>query len=115
MTKNNDFEYRVRKGERVKIKISFKPASQSGSFAVLTLDGQTLHGSGSPATYEFTVVKDVQHEHTLIMDFTFMPDAPANAQYDVEVSGSNGGTFNFAVTKSDPIHDPAVVFMVVAG
>jgi hypothetical protein len=115
MIKNNDFEYKVKKGERVKIKISFTPASQSGSFAVLTLDGQTLNGSGSPTTYEFTVVKDVEHEHTVIMDFTFMPDAPDSAQYNVEVSGSNGGTFTFAITKLDPIQDPAVVFMVVAG
>jgi hypothetical protein len=115
MTQIDDFEYKVVKGEQITIKVSFNPASQSGSFAVLTLDGQTLQGAGSPAVYRFTVTKDVEHEHTLIMDFTFLPDSPDTAKYNVEVSSSKGNVFTFAVNKTDFTHDPAVVFMVVVG
>jgi len=115
MNKINKFLYTVVKGETVKIKVSFTPASKSGSFVVLTLDGETLQPSGSPPVYQFTVTKDVEHEHLVIMDFTFMPDAPDGAKYDVEVSGSHGGVFAFAVNKGDPITDPAVRFRVVAG
>lgn len=115
MTRINKFEYRVVKIENVKIRISFTPASKSGSFPVLTLDGRTLSPTGSPPEYGFPVTKDVEQEHTVVMDFTFMPDAPAEAKYDVEVSGSKGGVFTFAVKKTDPTPDPAVVFRVVAG
>lgn len=115
MKKINKFMYTVVKGEKVTVKISFTPASQSGSFQVLTLDGETLQPSGSPPVYTFTVTKDVEHEHMIIMDFTFMPDAPATAQYNIEVSGSKGGVFTFAVKKTDPIPDPNVRFRVVAG
>src|SRR5882724_8035740 len=108
MNRINKFMYTVVKGEKVRIKVSFTPASQSGSFAVLTLDGEPLEPSGNPPVYEFTVTKDVEHEHVVKMDFTFMPDAPATAKYSVEVSGSKGGTFSFEVNKGDPIIDPNV-------
>src|SRR2546425_9972736 len=100
MDKINKFLYTVVKGETVTIKISFTPASKSGSFPVLTLDGETLHPSGSPPVYEFTVTKDVEQEHTVIMDFTFMPDAPNDAKYNVEVSGSKGGVFTFEIGRA---------------
>jgi hypothetical protein len=115
MKKINKFLYTVVKDEEVTIKISFTPASQSGSFIVLTLDGETLDSSGDPPVFEFTVTKDVDHEHMIIMDFTFMPDAPANAQYNIKVSGSKGGVFTFAVKKTDSVSDPSVRFRVVAG
>jgi hypothetical protein len=115
MNKINKFLYTVVQTEAVTIKISFTPASQSGTFDVLTLDGNTLHPSGSPPEFNFTVTKGVDQEHTVIMDFTFMPDAPNDAQYNVEVSGSKGGEFSFAVTATDPTPDPAVRFRVVAG
>lgn len=115
MNRINKFEYTVVKTEKVKIKISFTPASKSGSFPVLTLDGQTLPSSGSPPEYGFPVTKGVEQEHTVIMDFTFMPDAPDDAKYDVEVSDPKGCVFTFAVKKTDPTKDPAVVFRVVAG
>jgi hypothetical protein len=114
MNKINKFLYTVVKGETATIKISFTPASKSGSFQVLTLDGETLNPSGSPPEYAFTVTKDVDQEHTVIMDFTFMPDAPDDAKYDVEVSGSEGGDSTFSVSKTDPTPDPAVRFRVVA-
>jgi len=114
MNKINKFLYTVVKGESVTIEISFTPASKSGSFPVLTLDGETLDPSGSPTEYDFTVTKDIDHEHAIIMDFTFMPDAPNDARYDVEVSGSEGGVFTFSVNKTDPTPDPTVRFRVVA-
>ena len=105
MTKNNKFEYQVVKTETVTIKISFTPASQSGSFPVVTLDGKTLPASGSPPEYSFPVTKNVDQEHTVIIDCTFMPDAPDTAQYNVTVSGSKGGTFTFAIKATDPTPD----------
>ncbi|HSS18495.1 MAG TPA: hypothetical protein VLL54_00215 [Pyrinomonadaceae bacterium] len=114
MKKINKFMYNVVKTEEVTIVISFTPASQSGSFPVLTLDGKTLNSSGSPPTYEFTVTKAVGREHLVEMDFTFMPDAPDTAQYKVTLSGSEGGNFTFTVKKTDPIPDPDVRFKVVA-
>jgi len=114
MNKINKFMYTVVKDEEVTIRISFTPASQSGSFPVLTLDGKTLNPSGSPPVYEFTVTKALGHEHLVEMDFTFMPDAPVTAQYKVALTGSKGGNFTFTVKKTDPIPDPDVRFKVVA-
>jgi len=114
MKKINKFMYNVVNDEDVTITISFTPASKSGSFPVLTLDGKTLNPTGTPPVYKFTVTKAVGREHLVGTDFTFMPDAPATAQYNVGLTGSKGGNFTFAVKKTDPIPDPDVRFKVVA-
>jgi hypothetical protein len=79
--------YVVSQGERITIRIT--------SYAVPAMISALLDGASIDVnpTLSFTASKSVGDEHVLQLAFGFLPEAQADARYDVEVSGSGGGSF----------------------
>ena len=112
MNQINSFRYEVTTGETVTMVVT--PVNV-GVFVAASLDGHTfspLPGGGATPTFVFTVTKPVGRSHFVMMEFSF-PGAPNTAQYRVDLTGSNGGAFTFAIKKTSAIKDPIIRFKVV--
>lgn len=119
MKKNTTLSYDVKVGETITIKVSPQNFGASMPSVEATLDGGPFAPKSTTAgiiTYQFTVTKPVDDVHTVIMEFTFLPGSPKNAQYGVVISGKNdvGCPCGFTIKKTTANKEPAIEFFVVA-
>jgi hypothetical protein len=81
--------YLVDNGEMVTVEID---AKKVGNFASLVIDGGSIPPvSKTPLTYQFTVALAAGETHHGMITCFFPKTAPDDAEFDVFVSGSNGG------------------------
>lgn len=104
MKKNDTFSYDVSVGEKITIKVTAINFGDSIFSVQAILDGNPitrLPGTVNAPIYEFAVTKPVGTSHVVVLEFMF--GTPANALYDVTISGENdqGCPCGFSVTKDD--------------
>ena len=112
MKKINSVQYEVALGEVITIKVT--PVGV-GIFIAASLDGHTLSALPNPPatpTYIFTANRPVTRTHFVMMEFSF-PSAPNTSKYDVQITGSGGGSGAFTIKKTTAIKDPIIRFKVV--
>lgn len=119
MQKIKPLRYSAQIGEEITIEVT--PISV-GAFVAAALDGERLidtetlarpAGFGTTPRYKFTITGPVDTMHFVEMEFSF-PQADAAARYDTVVSGSNGGSDSFTVSRDDSVKDKGLRFKVVA-
>lgn len=119
MQKNDAFSYNVRQGEEITTTVTARNFLDSLISVVAELDGEAL--SAEPDTedapvFKFTVTKDVDDIHTVMLEFTFVPGTPATAEYDVDIEGQHdqGCPCGFVIRKNSQDLSPDIEFVVVA-
>jgi len=112
MQKIKPLRYAAQIGEQIEIGVT---AVGVGVFVAAALDGNplTLIDPNTTARYQFPIVGPVGSTHFVEMEFSFPGAGPA-ARYDVEVSGSNGGSDSFTVSKDDAVKDKGLRFKATA-
>ena len=113
MQKIKPLRYSARIGEKITIAVT--PIGV-GVFVAAALDGAVLTAepdSPNAPRFEFDISGPAGTSHFVEMEFSF-PQAGAGARYDVKVSGSNGGSDNFTVSKDDAVKDKGLRFKATA-
>jgi hypothetical protein len=119
MKKNDAFSYDVRRSERITIRVTARNFGDSLISVRAVRDGNPFpanpHTENAPV-YEFTVTKEVDDLHTVMMEFTFIDGTPDNASYEVAITGQNdqGCPCGFTIEKDSEDKSPDIEFDVVA-
>lgn len=92
MERTNVGTYRVKPGETVRVEVR---AVKVANFETYTVDDEVLDpASDEPRAYEFEVTAQPGFPHRTTMTGFFPDDAPADAKYELFISGDmGGGTF----------------------
>lgn len=109
MKKIKPLRYSAQIGEEITIAVT--PIGV-GVFVAASLDGVTLTPAPdrpNAPRFLFAIGGPVGTSHFVEMEFSF-PQAGAGARYDVAVSGSNGGSDSFTVSKNDAVKDKGLRF-----
>ena len=119
MEKNDAFSYNVHHDEGIAIKVIPRNFVDSLFSIRVVLDGNIFHQepeNDNAPVYKFTVSKDVDDIHTVMMEFTFVNGTPENALYDVAISGKNdqGCPCGFTIGKDNEDKSPDIEFVVAA-
>jgi hypothetical protein len=119
MKKNDAFSYNVRRGEKITVKVTPRNFLDSLVSVRAELDGEVLNAEPNTEdapVFKFTVTKEVDDIHTLMIEFTFVAGTPENAEYDVSISGQNdeGCPCGFVILKTTQDLSPDIEFVVVA-
>lgn len=119
MKKINSVTYDVSLAENITIEVTPTDFGASAPAVAATLDGEGLLtnvGSVDAPIYEFTVSKPVGRTHRVFMEFSFQFDAPAEAAYQVAISGQDdeGCPCGFVVTRLDQVQEVTPRFRVRA-
>jgi len=119
MKKNDAFSYDVRQGERITVKVTANNFGDSMISVRAVLDGTVLKrepNTDNAPVYKFTITKEVDDQHTLRMEFTFVAGTPENASYAITISGQNdeGCPCGFTIEKDNEDKSPNIDFVVVA-
>ena len=104
--------YTVVNGETIDIIVT---PTGTGAFVAASLDGTTMSpiaGSDNAPHFKFVANRPVGRTHFVAMEFSF-PGAGDNAKYDTAISGSNGGSAKFTISKNDSVKDPVLRFKVI--
>jgi hypothetical protein len=112
MRKIKPLRYTAQVGEQINIVVT--PVGM-GVFVAAALDGNPLTPT-NPTTapdFQFSIGGPVDSTHFVEMEFSF-PGAGSGARYDVAVSGSNGGSDSFTVSKDDSVKDKGLRFKATA-
>jgi hypothetical protein len=119
MKRVNSVTYDVIPAEKLSIKVTPTNFGGSGSSVESVLDGNPLPnvGTKSAPAYRFTATKPVTtpaSRHVVLMEFTFFDDTPADAFYQVAISGQQdvGCPCGFTIAKDDQDLSPDVRFRV---
>lgn len=116
MNKINSFTYDVRSGEKITIEVTPTNFGSSMPDVEAVLDGNDLANTNTPdaPVFEFVVSKPVGQTHRVLMEFIFLPDAPANALYEVVISGQNdvGCPCGFVISKMNQVKEVGIRFRV---
>ena len=121
MEKLTRFRYRVRPpqsgvpGESITIEVTPRNFDGSLHSVVATLDTEPFDpdpGTGDAPVYSLTVSRPAGKTHRLIMEFSFQPDAPDEAKYDVVISGEGdvGCPCGFTIDLSTQDRSPDISF-----
>lgn len=111
MKKLNKFTYEVSLHENVTIEVT--SVQVNPNFFAASLDGTDLTSPPGPTLiYKFTVIKAPPLTHFVMVEASFT-GAPDTARFDLQVSGSNGGSFKLSIAKTAGVHDPVIRFRVV--
>jgi hypothetical protein len=124
MRKVNKFSYDVRRGEEITITVVPKDFLDELPSVEATLDDEEEGeqklvniGTVNKPTFTFTVKKPFDATHRVFMEFTFLPDTPDEACYDVKISGQNdiGCPCGFQLCKRNETRELTVAFDVLLG
>ncbi len=120
MKKTDNATYDVKIGETIKIQVTPKNFGASEPRVRAFLDPNKISPipptTERAPTYQFMVTKTVNSIHKFRAEFTFQPDAPAAAQYEVKISGESdeGCPCGFTIKKTTALKDPVIRFIVRA-
>jgi hypothetical protein len=119
MKKNDAFSYDVRQTERITIKVTPRNFGDSLISVRAERDGKVFRpnpNTEDAPVFKFSVTKEVDDLHTVMMEFTFIDGTPDNALYDVVISGQNdqGCPCGFTIDKDSEDKSPDIEFDVVA-
>ena len=119
MTRNDAFSYNVRKGEKITITVTPKNFLNSLISVRAERDGDTFDpepDTDDAPVFKFTVTKDVDDIHTVMMEFTFVTGTPKTAEYEVTIAGQHdqGCPCGFVIKKTTQDLSPDIEFVVVA-
>jgi hypothetical protein len=118
MKKINSFTYDVRPGEKITIAVTPTNFGSSLPDVEAVLDGDDLVNTNTPdaPVFVFNVTKPVGQTHRVLMEFVFLPDSPANAFYDVAITGENdvGCPCGFVIAKANQVKEVGIRFRVKA-
>jgi len=115
MNQINSFRYEVQQGEAVTFVVTPIKESPDNITAEVApgVMARGADGSGNP-TFSFSVTAPVGNIHFAKLEGVFSPDDPDDAEFDITVSGSNGGgPFDIpAIERHSPVKDPTFRFEV---
>lgn len=119
MKKNDAFSYDVRRGEGITVEVTAVNFSDSMISVRAVLDGTVLErepNTDDAPVYKFNITKEMDDQHTLRMEFTFIAGTPENASYQVTIAGENdeGCPCGFTIEKDNEDKSPNIDFVVVA-
>ena len=119
MKKNSTFSYEVIHDEKIKIEVTAKNFGDSMISVRAELDGETLEpepDTEDAPVFKFTVTKDPNEIHTLMMEFTFVVGTPTKAEYQNTISGQHdqGCPCAFRIKKTTNDKSPDIEFDVVS-
>ena len=103
---NDPGMYEVQTGEVVTLQVT---AFGTAELVQMGVDGTTL----SPP-FQFTVTKRPGERHIVSTNFSFSPGA-TDARYEVNITGSRGGSFAINHIRPGGIQDPDFTFVVLPG
>jgi len=98
--------YKVAVNEQVTIAIK---AYQAPNLASIILDGGLPQ---STDTFTFKVSKPLYDTHRVDLALQFPPESSDTARYEIEISGSFGGSFALTVAKTNPTSFLSILFYV---
>jgi len=119
MEKVTKFRYRVVPDEKITIKVTCINFGDSMPSVEMVLDAGKVDmpntGTNSAPVYSFIVAKPVGKTHRVHTEFNFQPGAPAQAQYNVEISGQDdvGCPCGFTIKRTTSLQDPDISFEVI--
>jgi hypothetical protein len=118
MQKVHTFRYSVLPGENITIQITPKNFGDSLHSVEAVLDGNAfapVPGTQDAPTYKFCVTKPVDDRYLVIMEFSFLPDAPDDARYELDISGKDdvGCPCRLIITIDTQDKSPGLKFDVV--
>jgi hypothetical protein len=100
--------FEVDSGEIVSVQIT--PIEVGGIFVEAALDRMRLELKQN--MFQFAATELPGGKRYLMFEFAFPPHAPDNARYELNLTGSVGGSFEQVVKKSDPLHSRNITFKV---
>ena len=118
MQKVHTFRYTVLPGENITIRMNPVNFGDSLHSVAAVLDGNPfapVPGTENAPIYKFCVTKPVDDRHLVIMEFSFLPDAPDAARYELDISGKDdvGCPCTLTITANTQDKSPGLKFDVV--
>src|SRR5438128_8946223 len=111
MRELSQWVFEVAQGEGVFLRVI--SVGFQGNYVGVGLDTQTLGLLDKPDnTLQFTASKPFGQSHLLIFEFNFPTYATPDTRYELQLTGSRGGSFTRFVSKADPNHDVDIILTI---